>query len=119
MEVIVALSILGASLLGAQALVSTMNRGVTTSNAEMAAARLVEDRIDLIRTDPAYDSLLTRYAGTENPVPGWATYQRVTQVSRKRDSTAAGIRDYVMVTVEVSGSGLRQPVRRTTVIGSP
>jgi prepilin-type N-terminal cleavage/methylation domain-containing protein len=119
MEVIVALFILSVSMLGAQALASTMIRTVTTSNAQMAAAQLVEDRIDLIRTDPAYDSLLTKYAATENPVPGWATYTRVTQLSRLRDSTAAGITDYIMVTVEVSGTGLRQPIRRTTVIGSP
>jgi prepilin-type N-terminal cleavage/methylation domain-containing protein len=119
MEVIVALFILAISMLGAQALASTMIRTVTTSNAQMAAAQLVEDRIDLIRTDPAYDSLQTRYAGTESPVTGWPTYSRETQLSRTRDSTAAGIKDYIMVTVEVSGTGLRQPVRRTTVIGSP
>ena len=119
MEVIVALMILAVAMLGSQALAATMVRTVTTSNAQMAAAQLVEDRIDLIRTDPSYDSLSTKYAGTESTLPGWPTFQRVTQLSRTRDSTAAGITDYIMVTVQVSGTGLRVPVRRTTVIGSP
>lgn len=119
MEVIVALMILAVALLGSQALAATMVRTVTTSNAQMAAAQLVEDRIDLIRTDPAYDSLFTKYAGTESTLAGWPTFQRLTQLSRTRDSTAAGITDYIMVTVQVSGAGLRTPIRRTTVIGSP
>ena len=81
--------------------------------------QLVEDRIDLIRTDPAYDSLNTKYAGTENTIPGWSTLQRRTLLTRTRDSTAAGITDFYTVTVTVSGKGLRSGVRRTIVVGAP
>lgn len=118
-EVIVALVILAVAIMGSQALASTMIRTVTTSNAQAAAAQLVEDRIDRIRTDPAYDSLTQKYAATESPLPGWPTLQRVTVLTRTQDSTATGVTDYFTVTVTVSGTGLRAPVSRTVVVGSP
>lgn len=118
MEVVAVLLIVAVSVAGAHALAS---RAVTarTRNAQRAAARLVEDRIDVIRTDPAWDSLVQRYAGTEHPVAGSTPYKRVTQLAKTRSSTAAGVPDCIVVTVEVSGTGLRQPVRRTTMIASP
>jgi prepilin-type N-terminal cleavage/methylation domain-containing protein len=118
-EVVVALVILAFAVMGAQSLTATMINTVATANIENSAAQLVEDRIDLIRTDPAYDSLTTKYAGTESTIPGWSTLQRVTQLARTRDSTAAGITDFYTVTVTVNGTGLRAPLRRTIVVGSP
>jgi prepilin-type N-terminal cleavage/methylation domain-containing protein len=118
-EVVVALVILAVAIMGAQTMTATMIRTVSTSNAGNAAAQLVEDRIDLIRTDPAYDSLFQKYAGTEASLPGWSTLQRVTQLTRTYDTTATGITDFYTVTVSVSGQGLLNPVRRTIVVGSP
>lgn len=118
-EVVVALLILAVAILGSQSMASTMIRTVTTANAQMAATQLAEDRIDRIRTDPAYDSLATKYAMTESTLPGWSTLSRVTQLTRTRDSIAAGITDFFTVTVTVNGPPLRAPVRRTVVIGSP
>ena len=118
-EVIVALVVLAVAILGTQAMTATMIGTVTSSNVQAAAAQLVEDRIDRIRTDPAYDSLSTKYAATETALPGWPTLQRVTQLTRTRDSTVLGIKDYFTVTVTVSGTGLVSPVRRTIVVGTP
>ena len=118
-EVVVALVILAVAIMGAQTMTATMINTVSTANIENSAAQLVEDRIDRIRTDPAYDSLTTKYVATESAMPGWSTLQRVTQLTRTRDSTAAGITDFYTVTVTVSGQGLRGPVRRTIVVGSP
>jgi type IV pilus modification protein PilV len=118
-EVVVALVVLAVAVMGAQGMAATMIRTVTTSNAQNTAGQLVEDRIDRIRTDPAYDSLATKYVATESTIPGWSTYSRVTQLTRTQVSTSNGTTDYYTVTVTVNGSPLRAPVRRTVVIGSP
>jgi prepilin-type N-terminal cleavage/methylation domain-containing protein len=115
-EMIVALTVLSFVILGAQSMATTMIRTVSTANAQASAAQLVEDRIDRIRTDPAYDSLTLKYVGTETTLPGWSTFQRVTQMSWTYDSTAVGITNYITVTVTVSGQGLPGPIRRTVVV---
>jgi prepilin-type N-terminal cleavage/methylation domain-containing protein len=118
-EVIVALVVLAVAILGSQSMATTMIRTVSSSNAQSSAAQLVEDRIDRIRTDPSYDSLTLKYPGTENPVPGWNTFQRLTEVVRTQTNTNGGITDYTTVTVTVSGNGLLSPIKRTVIIGSP
>ncbi len=118
-EVVVALVLLAVAMMGAQTLAATMIRTVTKSNVQVAAAQLVEDRIDRIRTDPAFDSLTTKYAATEASLPGWSLLQRVTQVVRTTSVTTAGTTDYYTVTVTVSGRGLAAPIKRTIIIGSP
>ncbi len=79
----------------------------------------MKDRLELVRTDPQYDSLETRYARTETNAGGVAGLTRITTIVRTRDSTSVGISDYKQVTVTVSGNGLSGPIARTVSVGAP
>jgi prepilin-type N-terminal cleavage/methylation domain-containing protein len=116
-EVMVALAVLAVAMMGAQSLASTMIRTVTSANAQMTAGQLVDDRIDLIRTDPDFPNL-ANYAGTETTIPGWSTYTRTTQIVRTQATNNGRLLDYYTVTVTVNGTPLRVPVSRTVIIGA-
>jgi type IV pilus modification protein PilV len=118
-EVVVALVILAVAIMGSMSMATTMIRTVTSSNAQNAASQLIEDRLDRLRTDPAYDSLSLKYAGTESPVAGWPLYSRVTQLTRTQTTTNGLVTDYFTITVTVTGRPLRAPISRTIVVGSP
>ena len=118
-EVAVALVILAAGMLTLQsALVRLMHQTTVDTRADVAL-QLVKDRIDLVRVDPQYDSLNTRYAGTETNAGGVPGLSRVTNIVRTRDSTALGITDYKQITVTVSGRGMAKPLARTVSVAAP
>ncbi|OGU07025.1 MAG: hypothetical protein A2W29_09380 [Gemmatimonadetes bacterium RBG_16_66_8] len=118
-ETLVALVLMGVVVLGIQGTTASMITMTTRSNAEILAMQLAEDRIDLIRMDPQYDSLAARYHGVETSIPDWPGYYRQTQLVQRRDSTANGITNWIKVTVIVSGPGIKAPFTRTVTIGAP
>lgn len=117
-EVVVALMLLTTTVMGMQLLTGQMLRRMTTSQIQLSASQLAEDRLDLIRLDPNYTNLPT-YAGTENSIAGFAQYTRITTIVQQRDSTSTGITDFRRITVEVRAPGLTPPIKRTLVIGAP
>lgn len=118
-EVIVALLLFSVLGLGTQALVANMIRTVARANVQVTAAQLADDRIDLIRLDPQYDSLAWRYTANETTIAGHSGFTRNTTVTRTQQTTATGIIDFVTVTVAVNGLALNTPVERTIVIATP
>ena len=118
-ETLVALVLLGVVVLGIQGSTARMITQTTRSNTEILAMQLAEDRIDLIKMDPQYDSLVARYGTTETSIPYWPGFNRTTQLTARRDSTANGITEWVKVTVTVIGPGLRIPFVRSVTIGAP
>jgi type IV pilus modification protein PilV len=118
-EVMVALVMLTAMMLGATALAGRMIRTSTSANIQVTAGQLAEDRVDFVRLDPQYDSLSVRYAGTENPVTGYPGYTRTTAVTRTTTVTTNGTTDYITMTVRVTHQQLSTPVARTVVITTP
>jgi len=118
-EVIVALVLLTILMLGAQALAARMIRTTTTANIQVTAAQIAEDRIDFVRLDPQYDSLVARYAVTENPVTGYPGYQRITAFTQTLAVTTNGTTDFQTMTVRVTHQQLVTPVSRTVVITTP
>jgi type IV pilus modification protein PilV len=118
-EVMVALVMLTAMMLGATALAGRMIRTSTSANIQVTAGQLAEDRVDFVRLDPQYDSLSVRYTGTENPVTGYPGYTRTTAVTRTTTVTTNGTTDYITMTVRVTHQQLSTPVARTVVITTP
>jgi hypothetical protein len=99
--------------------VTRMVHQVAVDTRSTTALQLVEDRLALVRSDPQYDLLQTRYAATETNPGGNSGLTRVTAFTHVRDSTARGITDYERVTVSVSGTGLTRAVARTETVGAP
>lgn len=118
-EVTVALVLLAAGMLALQEAVVRMVRQVSDDSRTASAIQLVEDRLELVRSDPQYDSLTARYTTTETSPGGVSGLTRVTAITRVRDSTAAGITDFRRITVSVQGSGLKFPISRTVSVAAP
>lgn len=118
-ETLVALVLLGVVVLGIQGTTAGMITQTTRSNVEILAMQLAEDRIDLVKMDPQFDSLVTRYTATETNIPNWPGYTRSTRLAARRDSTSNGITEWVKVTVAVNGPGLSSPFLRSVTIGAP
>ncbi|MGH7471821.1 MAG: type IV pilus modification PilV family protein [Longimicrobiales bacterium] len=117
-EVMISLMLLAVSVLGIQLLAANMLRRMATSNLQLTAVQLAEDRIDRIRLEPNYPQIDT-FARTEATLAGFPGYQRITTVIREVDTTATGIIDFRRVTVRVQGTALASTVFRTLVIGAP
>lgn len=118
-EVILALFLLSFTVLGFQAATSEIIHYSAQSDRQALAVQLVEDRLDLIRLDPEYAALETRYAETGTAVGAYPGFQRTTRVVRTRARQSTGLLDYVTVTISVEGAALRTPVRRTIVLAAP
>lgn len=118
-EVLIALVLLAVVLVGMQTATGRFVRIVSDSDRQAAAVQIAEDRVELIRADPEYGELESRYEGLEADVPDYIEFTRETRLLHVRDSTAAGITDYKRVTVTVDGRGLVAPVVRSVTVGRP
>lgn len=100
---------------------STYSRAMTDASVRMVATGAATGRLELIRADPRYTSLVTRYgagAGSDTlGFPGYPNMRRKTAVVR--DVSGTPPRDRTTVTVRVFDPGLRDTVAVTTVIASP
>jgi prepilin-type N-terminal cleavage/methylation domain-containing protein len=118
-EVIVALLLLSTLVLGSQAYAVRMLHVTGESNLRMQAIQLAQDRIDLIRLDPQFDSLGIRYPATETSIQGHPTFTRTTIVEHTQTTNSTGTLDFFTVTVQVTAPGLTGPVERTLTIATP
>ena len=118
-EILLALLLLSFMVMGFQAATGEIIAYAARSDREVVAVQLVEDRLDLIRLDPEYDRLESRYDGVDSTLVDYPDLVRTTEVVRTRQQQSTGQLDYVTVTVTVSGASLRGPVARTVVIGAP
>lgn len=116
LEVLIAMVILGVTLLGVQAaMTDRLIRDVGQHDRQTLAMQLVMDRLQAVQVEPVYSLLEPRYAGTEDPVPGFPGYVRATTVVRTRSDVA----DHTTVTVTVTRAGLPQPVSRSVTLAAP
>ncbi|MFW5947841.1 MAG: hypothetical protein ACOCUW_05055 [Gemmatimonadota bacterium] len=118
-EILLALLLLSFMVMGFQAATGEIIHTAAQSDRQAVAVQLVEDRLDLIRLDPDYGELESRYEEAEAPLPDFPGLTRATEIVRTRQSQSTGVLDYVTITVTGAGAGLRRPVRRTIVIGAP
>jgi prepilin-type N-terminal cleavage/methylation domain-containing protein len=111
-EVLVAMVLLGFAVLGVQAAVTDrFVRNVGMEDQRAIAHQLAADRIAAVQNDPRYTGISSNYAGSEDPVSGFAGYRRDTFV---RESTG-----YTVVTVQVLTPVARDTVVRTVAVGAP
>lgn len=118
-EIMVALTLLAAVALTMAAATGTMASSTSRDGQILRGLDLVREQIELIKGDPTYRQMESRYTGTE-VIPGGEGFTRTTTI-RRVVAPGAGTRvlDYKVVEVRVTGPGLLQPVIRTVTIGAP
>ena len=116
LEVLIAMVILGITLLGVQAaMTDRLVQDVGLQDRRTIALQLAVDRLQAVQMDPVYSALEARYAGTENAIPNFPRYVRTTSIVR----TVNGSSDFKTVTVTVTRPGLPQPVSRSVTVAAP
>jgi type II secretory pathway pseudopilin PulG len=116
-EVVVAFAIFGVSLVTLARYVAIFGRTVNRVDVQAVASELAADRLETVKAGTNYDTLDSLFAEpAPRVVPGYANYRRQT-LFRRVGGGAADLMDYKVITVIVSSPLLREPVRRTTVVG--
>ena len=126
-EVAIALTLLLVVMVGFVSTTGKTTHTAALSDRQEAAISLVNDRIDVIRSDPNYGGLDSTYSKTETTFPTLPGFQRVTGINQCRirgngQGKCTGLStddDYVIVTVTVSGPGLPAPVARSVAVAAP
>lgn len=113
-EVMIALVILAVVMLGVAGTTGAVLLQAAEDERETTAVQLVHDRIEVVLTDPDYDDLADKYAGSENGLPGAPDMTRVTIITPMTVPDEGAI-DAKKVSVRVTGDGLGEPVSRTAV----
>lgn len=100
---------------------ATFQQGTTRATALTVAAAVAKERLEIIRADPRYFTLITLYdtgAGADTVgFPGYATMRRETIMAR--DQTGTPARDRTTITIQVTWSGMKDTVRLSTVRSRP
>lgn len=116
-EVMVAMMITAVVTLGMGAFMAQFIRSVSTASVRATANELVADRLEEVKGATRYSAIDSIYAETKTAIPGYGGFERTTLVTRV-GGLPPDLYDYRLVTVIVSGRGLAQPVKKTTVISS-
>ena len=116
-ELVVAIVVLSAGILGLAASTSYMVRAAATSGLRAEALQAVEGQISQIVMDPRYYQLESIYVGEETDIPGLYGMTRTTGIVHTRTVLDGRVTDYKKVTVSVEGPGLANPVSRTIIVG--
>ncbi len=113
-EVMMATVILAIVLMSTGRFSARFIHTLAISQAQMTAAEIATEQIEMISTDPSYTTLGARWTGTLTGFPGYPRMARQTIVQRITGTTPP--RDYTVVTVLVTEPTLTTPVRLTTVV---
>jgi Tfp pilus assembly protein PilV len=119
-EVIIAVVILSAAMLGLANFVRQFQHTTSTTSTQTLASDLATTRLEAVKGDRVYATLVTNYNGvvetfSSNPV--YVGFTRTTAVTRCA-SCPTTTNDYVTVTVTVTGNNLPVPMKKTTVIAA-
>lgn len=110
-EVVVALSILGLSLIGMSEYGRRYSRTNANSTLINQAIDLATARVERVKAERNYTSMDT-LAGTETSIAGYPTFRRVTTIVQVATSSV----DYKTVTITVSHTSLATTVKKTTAV---
>ena len=120
-EILVAIVILAVLATGVARFSAGFGKSLSNSSVRVVAAAVAADRLQLLRADPRYTSLVARYnsgAGADTTgFPDYPGMHRLTYVVRDQAGTPA--RDRTTVTVKVIDPGMPDTVAVTSVIASP
>jgi len=118
-ELVVAIVVLSAGILGLAASTSYMVRAAAVSGLRAEALQDVEGRISQIVMDSRYHQLESVYVGEEADIQGLDGMTRITEIVHTKTVLDGRVTDYKTVTVSVEGPGLTKPVSRTIIVGVP
>jgi prepilin-type N-terminal cleavage/methylation domain-containing protein len=118
-EIIIAISILSAAMLGFSRFINVFQRSSNTSSNATLASDLASQRLEEIKGYRVYSNLVSTYNNTTQTFTSgtYKGFTRTTAVVRCSGCPTA-TNDYVTVTVTVTGNGLSAPVKRTTIIAA-
>jgi prepilin-type N-terminal cleavage/methylation domain-containing protein len=116
-EIMVAMVVLGAVLLGAGQFTARFIHTTAISQVMTVASDAATERMEMITTDPSYTTLGARWSGTTTGIPGYPSMTMTTTI--QRITGVAPRRDYTVVTVRVTEPTLPNPVRLTSIVGQP
>lgn len=118
-EILLALLLLSFVVLGFQAATGEIINYSAQSDRDALAVQLAEDQLELIRLDPEYEQLESRYEGVEEDLSGFPGLTRRTVMARTQATLETGVLDYLRITVTLEGGGLPDPMARTIVVAAP
>jgi prepilin-type N-terminal cleavage/methylation domain-containing protein len=116
-EVMMALVILGVTLVSIARYNGQFLHTVSTSSVRTVAAEVARERIGLVDMDPSYNTLAATWGGTETGFPGYPNMVRTTTVNRVTGT--APPRDYTLITVRVTEPTMGPAIDVTTVVAQP
>lgn len=120
-EVMIAMTILVIIVTTFGKFMASFQQGTTRSTGVTVAAAVAKERLEIIRADPRYMTLMTLYgagAGADTVgFPGYPTMRRLTTMVRDQSGTPA--RDRTTITIRVTWAGMKDTVRLSTVRARP
>lgn len=116
-EVIVAIVLILVVTLGMGAFMVQFIRAVAGSSLRSTANELVAERLEIVKGATVYSTLESQYGGTEQSIPNHPGYVRQTLITHV-GGAPTDLYDYRIVTVIVSGSGLANPIKKSTVVSA-
>ena len=120
-EILVAVVILAVMATGVARFSATFATALSNSSVRVVAAGVAADRMQLIRADPQYLSLVAKYnVGASADTTGFPDYPRMHRLTYLvRDQSGSPARDRTTITIKVIDPGMPDTVAVTSVIASP
>jgi prepilin-type N-terminal cleavage/methylation domain-containing protein len=120
-EILVAVVILGVLATGMARFSAMFSQTLTSSSVRVVAAGIASDRMQLVRADPRYSSLITLYnSGAGADTTGFSGYPRMRRITTMvRDQSGSPARDRTTITVRIIDPGMKDTVSVTSIIASP
>ena len=116
-----AIVVLATLAVGVARFSATFSRALSSSSVRVVAAGVADDRMQLIRADPRYTSLVALYnSGAGADTTGFPDYPRMRRLTYAvRDQSGTPARDRTTITVRVIDPSMPDTVSVTSVIASP
>ena len=120
-EVMMAVVVLATLAVGVARFSAAFSKDLSGSSIRVVAAAVASDRMQLVRADPRYATLVALYnAGAGADTTGFPDYPRMRRITNLvRDQTGSPARDRTTVTVRVIDPSMPDTVSVTSVIASP
>jgi Tfp pilus assembly protein PilV len=119
-EVIIAVVILSAAMLGLANFVRQFQHTTSDTSTQTLASDLATTRLEAVKGDRVYATLVANYNGVVESFssdPVYRGFTRTTNVTRCASCPTA-TNDYTTVTVSVTGNNLSTTMKKTTVIAA-
>jgi prepilin-type N-terminal cleavage/methylation domain-containing protein len=121
LEILIAIVVLALLAVGVARFSAVFSKAMTNSGVRVVAAGIAADRLETIRTDPRYTSLVALYnSGAGADTTGFPDYPNMHRLSYVvRDQSGSPARDRTTITVKVMDPSMPDTVAVTSVIASP